>query len=384
MSQKLPAIASTSSANSFQKSGKLGWLRRVETGADGGQGEPNCLPALDVPQRASTPWEYATPQRTTDLDLPPDVSKAKMWSTAPMPVNYVRRVRKRAQKENARFMGGWKKQVADLKMLADSASRAGDLGAAMRLYHKMGVIYDNAERYDDAVKMYEQYLQLCQNTKDLAGEQLAYNCLGIDYYKLGNLDLALTMHTKHLEAADPAGKFVAHSNLGLCYHNLKMNEHASIHHQHAIEWATRLGIKAGQQIAVGNLGMVSYSQGDLSTSRVCLKYHLAMQRASEEAPSTDGQMSHGSLQRLTAAQSELRTHKQLGQVSCAEGRLDEASSHLARSIELSRQTKNHQEEEKCSVLLGVVQGLMGFDEHKQKLADQTMRAKVGGLPALGS
>jgi len=156
------------------------------------------------------------------------------------------------------------------------------------------------------------------------------------------------------------------------------------HHQHAIEWATRLGIKAGQQIAVGNLEMVSYSQGDLSTSRVCLKYHLAMQRASEEAPNPDGQMSHGSLQKLTAAQSELRTHKQLGQVSCAEGRLDEASSHLARSIELSRQTKNHQEEEKCSVLLGVVQGLMGFDEHKQKLADQTMRSKVGGLPALGS
>ena len=48
------------------------------------------------------------------------------------------------------------------------------------------------------------------------GEQLAYNCLGINYYKLGNLDLALTMHTKHLEGADPAGKFVAHSNLGLC------------------------------------------------------------------------------------------------------------------------------------------------------------------------
>merc|ERR1712118_30260 len=78
-----------------------------------------------------------------------------------------------------------------------------------------------------------------------------------------------------------------------------------------------------------------------------------MQRASEEAPSSDGTMAHGSLQRLTAAQSE--------------GRLDEASSHLARSIELSRQTKNHQEEEKCSVLLGVVQGLMGFDEHKQEV-----------------
>merc|ERR1719238_457938 len=90
------------------------------------------------------------------------------------------------------------------------------------------------------------------------------------------------MHNKHLELADSAGKFVAHSNLGLCYHALRMHEHASIHHQHAIEYATRLGVKDGQQIAVGNLGMVSYSQGDLSTSRVCLNYHLAMQRSAEQ------------------------------------------------------------------------------------------------------
>ena len=46
--------------------------------------------------------------------------------------------------------------------------------------------------------------------------------------------------------------------------------------------------------------------------------------------------------------------------SQASGKFDlltHALKSTARSIELSRQTKNHQEEEKCSVLLGVVQAL---------------------------
>jgi tetratricopeptide (TPR) repeat protein len=381
MSTKLPSIGSQKlpgNAKGKGPAGKLGWLRRVEAGAGQEVLEAACLPALDVPQRAQTPWEYSTPQRVTDLELPPDVSKESLWRTAPLPQSYVRRVRKKAQKERSRHAGGWKKQVADLKILTDSAGRAGDVTAAMRLYHKMGVILDNAEKYDEAIKMYEQYLSLCQSTNNAQGECLAYNCLGIDCYKIGDYDKALAMHNKHLELADSSGKFVAHSNLGLCYHALKIHEHASTHHQHAIEYATRMGVKEGQQIAVGNLGMVSYAQGDLSTSRICLNYHLAMQRAAEGASSMPSEPSASAslggksqFTKLTNAQSELRTHMQLGQVSCAEGRLDEATSHLARSIELARETRSHNHEEKCSVLLGVVQGMQGFDQYRSQLMSKS-------------
>ena len=41
----------------------------------------------------------------------PDVSKESLWRTAPLPQSYVRRVRKKAQKERSRHAGGWKKQA---------------------------------------------------------------------------------------------------------------------------------------------------------------------------------------------------------------------------------------------------------------------------------
>jgi len=51
---------------------------------------------------------------------------------------------------------------------------------------------------------------------------LAYNCVGVDYMKLGELDPshyneAITYHMKHKEIADVAGKFLAHINLGIIY-----------------------------------------------------------------------------------------------------------------------------------------------------------------------
>jgi hypothetical protein len=54
------------------------------------------------------------------------------------------------------------------------------------------------------------------------GEALAYNCIGVDYMKMGELDSknyaeAIEYHTKHKEVADVAGKFLAHINLGIIY-----------------------------------------------------------------------------------------------------------------------------------------------------------------------
>jgi hypothetical protein len=37
-------------------------------------------------------------------------------------------------------------EVQDLKMLADASGRAGNAAGAAQLYHKIGVILDNAEK----------------------------------------------------------------------------------------------------------------------------------------------------------------------------------------------------------------------------------------------
>lgn len=67
------------------------------------------------------------------------------------------------------------------------------------------------------------------------GEALAYNCIGVDYMKLGDVDSifmndAIQYHMKHKEIADVAGKFLAHINLGIIYNQIGDFEKSSINH----------------------------------------------------------------------------------------------------------------------------------------------------------
>lgn len=103
---------------------------------------------------------------------------------------------------------------------------------------------------------------MCRAIGDVHGEALSYNCIGVDYMKLGDTGdkeaykEAIEYHTKHKEIADVAGKFLAHINLGLIYNNLGDHEKASINHQFALRYAIQMSSVAGQSVAIGNLGKV--------------------------------------------------------------------------------------------------------------------------------
>ena len=93
------------------------------------------------------------------------------------------------------------------------------------------------------------------------GEALAYNCVGVDYMKMGETQPnyykdAIDYHTKHKEVADVAGKFLAHINLGIIYNAVGDFEKSSINHQFALRYAIQMSSVAGQSVAIGNLGKV--------------------------------------------------------------------------------------------------------------------------------
>ena len=78
-------------------------------------------------------------------------------------------------------------------------------------------------------------MQVCRAIGDVHGEALAYNCIGVDFMKLGELDSnqyleAINYHMKHKEIADVAGKFLAHINLGIIYNAVGEYEKSSINH----------------------------------------------------------------------------------------------------------------------------------------------------------
>jgi hypothetical protein len=78
-------------------------------------------------------------------------------------------------------------------------------------------------------------LQVCRAIGDVHGEALAYNCIGVDFMKMGeqdpkNFNEAIEYHQKHKEVADVAGKFLAHINLGIIYNSMGDHEKSSINH----------------------------------------------------------------------------------------------------------------------------------------------------------
>eukprot|EP00405_Crypthecodinium_cohnii_P024405 CAMPEP_0206488600 /NCGR_PEP_ID=MMETSP0324_2-20121206/42552_1 /ASSEMBLY_ACC=CAM_ASM_000836 /TAXON_ID=2866 /ORGANISM="Crypthecodinium cohnii, Strain Seligo" /LENGTH=398 /DNA_ID=CAMNT_0053967741 /DNA_START=33 /DNA_END=1225 /DNA_ORIENTATION=- len=331
------------------------------------------LPHVMTLQRPSTPWQYNTPQRVLEQPVAIQgqggevaaVAQSKSGQVSqPLPSNYVRRVRRRAQ-ESKKTCNDHRQQLADLKLLADSASRSGNIYQAMQAYHKMGVIYDNQGQYQEAVQKYKQFLALCISSKNSQGEALAYNCLGIDEFKLGQFDESIQYFNKQLELADSTGRLIAHTNLGIVFQAMGLAEHAAIHHQHAIEYANRMGAKDAQCFTVGNLGVASAAQGDLQTSRICLQYHL--NAASKQklpgkfASQTFKKVSNNALHRL-------------GQVNTTDGRLDEAASHFEQAMAVARGQHCQSNEEQAGAMLGIARGLLSFEDHCQALVNSGSQA----------
>lgn len=284
-----------------------------------------------------------------------------MTTCQPLPVNYVRRIRARAQKSQHKESANYKNILFDIKLLADSASRSGNIYQALQAYHRMGIILDNEGLYQEAIQKYKQFLSLCITSKNSQGEALAYNCLGIDCFKIGQFDEAIQYHNKHLELADSTGRLIAHTNLGIVFQAMGLSEHAAIHHQHAIEYANRMGAKDAQCFSVGNLGIASAAQGDLQTSRICLQYHLS---ATQRQQKTLGESKF--VQNLLKDVTN-KAHHRLGQVSAMDTRLDDAAHHFEKAMTVARSKADQKSEEKSSVLLGVAKGMVGFEEYRQSL-----------------
>ncbi|CAK9089794.1 unnamed protein product [Durusdinium trenchii] len=350
---------------------------------------PSFLPNVMTLQRASTPWQYNTPCRQLEGPLPTESSQMgdespsrgsqmlnstsrqsiSASASAPMPANYVRRIRRKAQL--SRNAHDYRQQIADLKMLADSASRSGNVYQALQAYHKMGVVFDNQGMYDEAIMKYKQFLALCITSKNTQGEALAYNCLGIDCFKMGQYDEAIQYHNKHLELADSTGRLIAHTNLGIVFQAMGLSEHAAIHHQHAIEYANRMGSKDAQCFTVGNLGIASAAQGDLQTSRICLQYHLSSAQRGSKSMAADNKFAQNTLKEVSK-----NAYHRLGQVNATDGRFDEAADHFAKAMEVAKSANQQKDEEVSLAMLGIARGMLSFDEHCAALVRHAEEAAI--------
>jgi len=267
-------------------------------------------------------------------------------------------------------------QVKDYTMLAFSSRRAGRHQMEGAAYFSMGVLYDNMGQYSKALDCYKKFVAVCQKLNDLSGEALAYNCIGADYQHMSteeggddsgggggmsydggfsapgskHLRASLHYHSKHLDIADDAGKFVAHSNLGLCLGSLGQHIDAAKHHQEALRLAIRLQSTHGQSIAVGNLGLLGSRQGDLVTAKACMDQHLQL------------------VQSLHDLSAEANAWMQLGLLANKEGSFEQAARYFEQARRIALRTGEQGTLKRANCNIGIAQGNLKLSQHMAMLA----------------
>lgn len=259
-------------------------------------------------------------------------------------------------------------QVKDYTMLAFSSRRAGRHQMEGAAYFSMGVLYDNMSQYTKALDCYKKFVAVCQKLNDLSGEALAYNCIGTNYQHMStedsgmpydggysdmesrNLKSSVHYHNKHLEIADDAGKFVAHSNLGLCLGSLGQHIEAAKHHQEALRLAIRLQSTHGQSIAVGNLGLLGSRQGDLVTAKACMDQHLQL------------------VQSLHDLSAEANAWMQLGLLANKEGNFEQAARYFEQARRIALRTGEQGTLKRANCNIGIAQGNLKLSQHMAMLA----------------
>ena len=238
-------------------------------------------------------------------------------------------------------LGPFKTEVSNYTMLAFSSQRAGKREMEAQAYFAIGVLHDNVGQYGQALESYGSFLDVAKKMQDRTAEGLAFNSMGVDCMlsacppsastgfgaaqlsatARASLRRAVEYHDAHLKVADEGGRFMASTNLGLCYGALGDALASARHHQDALRIAISLQSFSGQSISVGNLGSLAMRQGDYATARPCMEQHLQL------------------VQSLQDQGAEIHAYMQLGHLAMADKDFDTAlksfqeAAHIAEALQ---------------------------------------------------
>lgn len=368
---------------------------------DGEEGTSTQLadqfPQIDCPLRVEPPADMKAPKRTETA-----TRDQQIRSTAFSPQAYIERaltlrtvaanpakaamlldpnsaIRNRKGPPEQREQGPHNTAVSHYQMLAFSSQRAGKLQMEAQAYFATGVVNDNAGQYAEAVTSYRKFLDVVRKRDDKVCESLAYNCLGVDCMHLArppsegakyeadelapeareHLGQAIKHHEMHLAIADEGGKFMAHTNLGLCHGMIGDQLTAARHHQEALRIAISLQSFSGQSISVGNLGALAMRQGDRGTAKPCMEQHLQL------------------VQSLKDASAEINAWLKLGQLESEAGKLDDAIHCYEQAGHIAELEGEIGTRKRINCHIGVARGSLGLQKHMEALAAAAEDSSVG-------
>ena len=272
-------------------------------------------------------------------------------------------------------LGPFKTEVSNYTMLAFSSQRAGKREMEAQAYFAIGVLHDNVGQYGTALESYGSFLDVARKMQDRVAEGLAYNSMGVDCMlsacppspsggfganQLGegavaHLRRAIEFHDAHLKVADEGGRFMASTNLGLCYGAIGDALASARHLQNALRIAISLQSFSGQSISVGNLGSLAMRQGDYATARPCMEQHLQL------------------VQSLQDQGAEIHAYMQLGHLAMADKDYETALKSFVEAANIAESLQELGTLKRANCYVGIAKGSLTMSDMFNGLID-TIRA----------
>ncbi|MGB7313831.1 MAG: tetratricopeptide repeat protein, partial [Nodosilinea sp.] len=147
-------------------------------------------------------------------------------------------------------------------LLSAAAVREVEAGRLLQ----QGIQQFNVSQFREALRAWEQALEIYRDIQDRGGEGAALGNLGVAYDSLGDYRQAIDFHEQDLaiarEIGDRGGEGGALGNLGVAYDNLGDYRQAIDFHEQHLAIAREIGDRGGEGGALGNLGIAYDSLGD--------------------------------------------------------------------------------------------------------------------------
>ncbi|MDZ8025228.1 MAG: tetratricopeptide repeat protein [Nostoc sp. DedQUE11] len=192
-----------------------------------------------------------------------------------------------------------------------------ELGA---IYHCLGILKANEGEVDEAIKLFNQSLEITQRIGKIQGQGATLNQLGILYANKGDVDEAIALYNQSLEIkeriGDVQGKAVTLHCLGNIYADKGDVEQAVALYNQSLEINERIGDVRCQAATLYCLGNIHANKGEVDEA-------IALYNQSLEIN-----------ERIGNVRDKAATLHQLGHIHANKGEVDEAIALFNQSLEI--------------------------------------------------
>ncbi len=256
-----------------------------------------------------------------------------------------------------------KRMINDSIVRAEACRRAGRPRAEANALLTTGVLLENIGIRLKAVQSYERFIECMKACNDVYMQCLGYNNIGIALMSLGPAHLAdaAAAHQQHLALADPAGKYIAYTNLGLVQ-SLQGDYEAAVNcHKLALKLAIDLNSPAMQAAALANVGLALAAIDDLGGAQACLERQLEMMKGITRNYTNDKMP----LRAVLADHSKVL--QVLADIAARKRDLESARTYYLRAHEAAQSAGDAATVDKIRTALGIVQGTIDAEARMARM-----------------